>query len=116
MPHILSLYKRFIMHKRETRFFHTFLLLADGNFLLRFLRMKKFRVRESQELLEKYLRMRQENPQWFLGLDVRDPTLDSLISEGYFFALPERDESGRRVFFSVAGEGILSNVLFTEIA
>ncbi|KAK3878038.1 hypothetical protein Pcinc_017298 [Petrolisthes cinctipes] len=76
----------------------------DGNFLLRFLRMKKFRVRESQELLEKYLRMRQDNPQWFLGLDVRDPTLDSLISSGYFFALPERDESGRRVFFSVAGK------------
>ncbi|XP_063846038.1 clavesin-2-like [Scylla paramamosain] len=72
----------------------------DGNFLLRFLRMKKFRVEEAQEQLEKYLRMRQEHPQWFTKLNILDPTLDELISTGYFFALPERDESGRRVFFS----------------
>ncbi|KAG7175764.1 Alpha-tocopherol transfer protein-like 3 [Homarus americanus] len=76
----------------------------DGNFLLRFLRMKKFRLRESQELLEKYLKMRVDQPHWFTRLDVRDPTLDRLISTGYFFALPERDDSGRRVFFSVAGK------------
>ncbi|KAK8381531.1 hypothetical protein O3P69_018546 [Scylla paramamosain] len=76
----------------------------DGNFLLRFLRMKKFRVEEAQEQLEKYLRMRQEHPQWFTKLNILDPTLDELISTGYFFALPERDESGRRVFFSVGGK------------
>lgn len=67
--------------------------------------MKKFRIRESQELLEKYLRMRLDHPRWFTGLDARDPRLDQLITDGYFFALPERDDSGRRVFFSVAGEG-----------
>ncbi|MPC07514.1 hypothetical protein E2C01_000075 [Portunus trituberculatus] len=65
--------------------------------------MKKFRVEEAQEQLEKYLRMRQEHPQWFTKLNILDPTLDELISTGYFFALPERDESGRRVFFSVGG-------------
>lgn len=76
----------------------------DGNFLLRFLRMKKFRVQEAQEQLEKYLRMRQEHPHWFTKLDILDPTIDQLISTGYFFALPERDESGRRVFFSIGGK------------
>ncbi|XP_071521723.1 alpha-tocopherol transfer protein-like [Panulirus ornatus] len=76
----------------------------DSNFLLRFLRMKKFRIRESQDQLEKYLRMRMDHPHWFTGLDVRDPALEDLIDTGYFFALPERDDSGRRVFFSVAGK------------
>ncbi|ROT83407.1 putative clavesin-2 [Penaeus vannamei] len=75
----------------------------DGNFLLRFLRMKKFRIREAQELLEKYLHMRTENTHWFHGLDIKDPMIENLIDRGYFFALPERDDSGRRVFFSVAG-------------
>ncbi|XP_045585325.1 clavesin-1 [Procambarus clarkii] len=75
----------------------------DGNFLLRFLRMKKFRVQESQDLLVKYLHMRREHPQWFTGLDVRDPDIDELVSCGYFFALPERDDSGRRVFLNIAG-------------
>ncbi|XP_063598765.1 alpha-tocopherol transfer protein-like [Penaeus indicus] len=75
----------------------------DGNFLLRFLRMKKFRIREAQELLEKYLHMRTENTHWFHGLDIKDPMIEDLIDRGYFFALPERDDSGRRVFFSVAG-------------
>lgn len=78
--------------------------LADGNFLLRFLRMKKYRIREAQELLEKYLHMRTENTHWFHGLDIKDPMIEDLIDRGYFFALPERDDSGRRVFFSVAGK------------
>ncbi|KAK8745139.1 hypothetical protein OTU49_000472, partial [Cherax quadricarinatus] len=76
----------------------------DGNFLLRFLRMKKFRLQQSQELLVKYLMMRRDHPQWFTGLDVRDPHIDALIDTGYFFALPERDDSGRRVFLNVAGK------------
>ncbi|ROT78928.1 Clavesin-1 [Penaeus vannamei] len=65
--------------------------------------MKKFRIREAQELLEKYLHMRTENTHWFHGLDIKDPMIENLIDRGYFFALPERDDSGRRVFFSVAG-------------
>ncbi|KAK7017918.1 hypothetical protein SK128_013831, partial [Halocaridina rubra] len=74
-----------------------------GNFLLRFLRLKKFRIKESQELLEKYLYIRLEHSHWFGRLDIRDTMLEDLIDKGYFFALPERDDSGRRVFFSVAG-------------
>lgn len=77
----------------------------DGNFLMRFLRLKKFRIKESQELLEKYLRIRLEHNHWFGCLDISsDRTLEDLIDKGYFFALPERDDSGRRVFFSVAGK------------
>ncbi|XP_076053503.1 alpha-tocopherol transfer protein-like [Oratosquilla oratoria] len=73
----------------------------DANFLLRFLRMKKFRVSETQTLLEKYLRMREQHPLWFRALDPRDPGISDLIDRGYFFALPDRDDDGRRVFFSI---------------
>ncbi|XP_066979202.1 clavesin-2 isoform X1 [Macrobrachium rosenbergii] len=76
----------------------------DANFLLRFLRLKKFRMKESKECLEKYLRIRQEHSNWFSRLDICDRMLEDLIDQGYFFALPERDESGRRVFFSVASK------------
>ncbi|KAB7502224.1 Clavesin-1 [Armadillidium nasatum] len=74
-----------------------------SNFLLRFLRMKKFRVGDAQQILERYLRMRMDHPSWFRNLDFRDPRMEDLIDRGYFFALPERDDAGRRVFFSVAG-------------
>ncbi|CAL4112114.1 unnamed protein product [Meganyctiphanes norvegica] len=75
----------------------------DGNFLVRFLRMKKYKLEESEALLEKYLRIRQENSAWFRNLDALDPQLNDMINRGYFFALPERDDYGRRIFFSVAG-------------
>lgn len=76
----------------------------DGNFLLRFLRMKKYRIKEAQDFLEKYLRIRLEHAHWFARLDIRDRNLEHLIDQGYFFALPERDDNGRRVFFSIAGK------------
>jgi len=75
----------------------------DGNFLVRFLRMKKYKHEESEALLKKYLKIRQENSTWFKNLDVLDPQLNDMINRGYFFALPERDDYGRRIFFSVAG-------------
>ena len=66
--------------------------------------MKKFCVRDAQHLLEKYLKIRREHPQWFSKLDILDPRLSDLVDRGYFFALPERDASGRRVFFSKVGK------------
>ena len=81
---------------------------SDHSFLLRFLRTKKFRISDAQTLLEKYLKMRTEHQDWFGNLDIRNPRLEELIDRGYFFALPERDEFGRRVFFSVAGKEMIS--------
>jgi len=75
----------------------------DSNFLLRFLRMQKFEVKESCEILDKYLNMRWQHPSWFQNLDCRDPKLAELISMGYILALPERDAHGRRVIYSKAG-------------
>ena len=43
----------------------------DSNFLLRFLRMQKFEVATSCEILDKYLTMRWQHPSWFQNLDCR---------------------------------------------
>lgn len=74
----------------------------DSNFILRFLRMQKFEIKESCEILDKYLTMRCQYPTWFQNLDCKDPALADLVSQGYIFALPNRDQHGRRVIFSRA--------------
>jgi len=75
---------------------------SDNSFLLRFLRMKKFEVGDSIKVLDKYLKMRSQNPGWFNALDIREPKLNQLISDGYCFVLPQRDARGRRVVYSRA--------------
>jgi len=75
---------------------------TDNSFLLRFLRMKKFEVTDTIKVLEKYLKMRCQNPEWFADLNIAEPKLNQLISEGYCFVLPERDSRGRKVVYSRA--------------
>uniref|UniRef100_A0A2P2I6W6 Clavesin-2 n=1 Tax=Hirondellea gigas TaxID=1518452 RepID=A0A2P2I6W6_9CRUS len=72
----------------------------DNSFLLRFLRFQKYRLEEAKDQLIKYLKMREDNHLWFRNLDIRDPSLTTLIDGGYWFALPEKDKAGRRVFFN----------------
>jgi len=74
----------------------------DANFLLRFLRMQKFEIKEACEILDKYITMRCQHPSWFQNLDSRDSALSELINMGYIFVLPDRDAHGRRVIFSKA--------------
>merc|ERR1711978_90382 len=81
-------------HIRRTR--------LDSNFILRFLRMQKFDSQESCTILDKYLTMRGQYPAWFQKLDCRDQAISDLVSAGYIFVLPDRDQHGRRVIFSQA--------------
>ena len=50
-------------HLRRTR--------LDSSFILRFLRMQKFDIKESCVIMEKYLTMRNQFPSWFQNLDCR---------------------------------------------
>jgi len=74
---------------------------TDANFLLRFLRMQKFRVEKSCVVVEKYTFMREEYPQYFRNLDISKPELQELVLSGFMFVLPERDSFGRRVIFHI---------------
>jgi len=75
----------------------------DANFLLRFLRHKKFNVTLAKETLVQYLTMRQEHSKWFHNLSLSDPIVEDLINRGVVFALPQRDRNGRRVIFTIGG-------------
>merc|ERR1712173_350592 len=66
------------------------------------LRMQKFEIKESCEILDKYMTMRCQYPAWFQNLDCKDPALADLVDKGYIFVLPDRDQHGRRVIFSQA--------------
>ncbi|KAL0279833.1 UNVERIFIED_CONTAM: hypothetical protein PYX00_001310 [Menopon gallinae] len=69
----------------------------DDNFLLRFLRIRKFNVPMAQHNLIKYLNFRQSLGHLLFNLDYLEPKVAELINSGYIFASPERDSSGRRV-------------------
>lgn len=74
----------------------------DSNFLLQFLRHRKFSIPMAQDSLEKYLVLTHYthdgiNP--YIHIDLEIPTIQYLLKEGTVFALPKRDKLGRRVMF-----------------
>ncbi|XP_068619992.1 alpha-tocopherol transfer protein-like [Battus philenor] len=69
----------------------------DSNFLLRFLRTKKFSVPMAQEAIERYVLLRQSWGIAFNQLDHTLPTMTELINLGYIFVSPYKDKAGRRV-------------------
>nr|CAD7264565.1 unnamed protein product [Timema shepardi] len=76
--------------------------MANSVFLLRFLRTKKFSIPLAQEMLERYLTIRQMYPDWFRKLDIDEPAVKEIIEAGYLVPLPERDDFGRRVILRCA--------------
>ncbi|XP_063237884.1 uncharacterized protein LOC134539629 [Bacillus rossius redtenbacheri] len=89
---------------------------TDSVFLLRFLRSKKFSVPLAQEMLERYLTVRQLYPLWFRGLSADEPVVREILLAGYLVPLPERDEFGRRVILRCAGtySHIFQNCLYFQ--
>jgi len=97
----------------------------DSNFLLRFLRVKKFSVPSAFDTLTKYIGMRQNHVSWFHNTTINDPMVADLISRGVSFALPERDKFGRRVMFTIGAnidpsyhtsEAVLKAIMLTAEA
>ncbi|XP_027839521.1 alpha-tocopherol transfer protein-like isoform X2 [Aphis gossypii] len=77
---------------------------SDDNFLLRFLRAKKFSLPLAQEALERYLLLRQTfGRQLFNELDITCPRLEKLLELGYIFVVPKRDKNGRRIIITRPG-------------
>lgn len=74
MPHYFTIFFVFIIS-----------FFSDAQFLLRFLRTKKYSLPLAQEMLERYLAIRQLYPDWFKKLDVDDPKMLELIDLGLVF-------------------------------
>ncbi|XP_072931320.1 alpha-tocopherol transfer protein-like [Epargyreus clarus] len=69
----------------------------DANYLLRYLRTKKFSVPMAQEAIERYILLRQSWGIAFNQLDYKLPVMMELIDLGYIFVSPFKDKAGRRV-------------------
>ncbi|KYN34130.1 Alpha-tocopherol transfer protein-like protein [Trachymyrmex septentrionalis] len=85
----------------------------DAQFLLRFLRCKKFNVPMAQEAIERYLLLRQVYQQAFHKLDITEPNMEELLSLGYLFAVPGRDAKGRRII--IARPGVFDPHKYTNV-
>ncbi|XP_058836393.1 clavesin-2-like [Topomyia yanbarensis] len=73
---------------------------TDSQFLLRFLRSKKYSINNATETLERYLVCRALHPAWFTLLDIEDPDINALFEAGYLFPMLERDSKGRTLIFN----------------
>ena len=80
---------------------------TDSIFLLRFLRLKNFDMTDSIAMLIKYLTMRTKFPDWWKGLDIHEPKLNKMVSNGYLFVLPQCDDQGRLHFVFVYMYGVI---------
>ncbi|KAG5681629.1 hypothetical protein PVAND_011045 [Polypedilum vanderplanki] len=75
-------------------------LRLDANFLLRFLRCKKFSIPMAKEMIERYLVLRHytyDNMKPFQNFDMNMPVMQELLDAGYIFACPKRDHLNRRI-------------------
>lgn len=81
-----------------------YIIILDSNFLLRFLRFKKFHITLAQEALERYILLRQTFGVAFNCLDITIPMMEELTDLGYLFACPKRDSKGRRVIIARPGK------------
>lgn len=77
---------------------------TDDNFLLRFLRNKKFSVPMAQQQLLKYLNMKRVMGHLAYNLDFLNPGVKALIDNGYIMFSPIRDKYGRRTILYFASE------------
>lgn len=70
----------------------------DTNFLLRFLRAKKFSVNMAQESIERFILLRStQDGLYFQRMDMYEARVMQLINLGYIFCVPQRDNLGRRI-------------------
>lgn len=69
----------------------------DSNFLLRFLRFRKFDVPKAMIALERWLVAREGayGSDWMSNLDFSKPNIEGMIDRGIMMAFPKRDKNGR---------------------
>ncbi|KAF5300700.1 hypothetical protein FQA39_LY11062 [Lamprigera yunnana] len=75
--------------------------ITDDIFLLRFLRVKKYSLHMTQQMILKYLNLRRCFSHMFNKLDYLEPNVHELISTGYIFVSPFKDKNGRRVIITI---------------
>ncbi|KAL4235165.1 hypothetical protein ACF0H5_006803 [Mactra antiquata] len=77
---------------------------TDFEFLLRFLRVRKFSQLEARKSLENYWTSKTLHPKWFLNVDPADEGVLAFLKSGVMYSPKKYDKFGRRVVIFPAGK------------
>ncbi|KAK9880856.1 hypothetical protein WA026_013181 [Henosepilachna vigintioctopunctata] len=91
-------------------------LFIDDNYLLRFLRTKKFSLFMTQQMILKYLNFRKKFFHYIDSLDFEEEKANALINTGFIFASPIRDNEGRRVIIYNVGKFDMDRFINVDMA
>ncbi|XP_029935411.1 clavesin-1-like [Myripristis murdjan] len=90
-------------------------LRTDDDFILRFLRARKFDQTETFRLLAQYFQFRQQNLDMFQSFKVDDPGIKRALMDGFPGVLETPDQHGRKILILFASNWDQSRNSFTDI-
>ncbi|XP_077365311.1 clavesin-1-like [Vanacampus margaritifer] len=90
-------------------------LRTDDDFILRFLRARKFDPVETFRLLAQYFQFRQQNLDMFQSFKVDDPGIKRALMDGFPGVLETPDQHGRKILILFASNWDQSRNSFTDI-
>ncbi|XP_062335684.1 clavesin-1-like [Osmerus eperlanus] len=90
-------------------------LRTDDDFILRFLRARKFNQAETFRLLAQYFQFRQQNLDMFQSFKVDDPGIKRALMDGFPGVLETPDQHGRKILILFASNWDQGRNSFTDI-
>ncbi|XP_064797535.1 clavesin-1-like isoform X2 [Oncorhynchus masou masou] len=90
-------------------------LRTDDDFILRFLRARKFNQAETFRLLAQYFQFRQQNLDMFQSFKVDDPGIKRALMDGFPGVLETPDQHGRKILILFASNWDQGRSSFTDI-
>ncbi|MED6254682.1 Clavesin-1 [Ilyodon furcidens] len=90
-------------------------LRTDDEFILRFLRARKFDQVETFRLLAQYFQFRQQNLDMFQSFKVDDPSIKRALMDGFPGVLETPDQHGRKILILFASNWDQSRNSFIDI-
>ncbi|KAM4719079.1 clavesin-1-like [Anableps anableps] len=90
-------------------------LRTDDEFILRFLRARKFDHAETFRLLAQYFQFRQQNLDMFQSFKVDDPSIKRALMDGFPGVLETPDQHGRKILILFASNWDQSRNSFIDI-
>ncbi|XP_071761264.2 clavesin-1-like [Centroberyx gerrardi] len=90
-------------------------LRTDDDFILRFLRARKFDQTETFRLLAQYFQFRQQNLDMFQSFKVDDPGIKRALMDGFPGVLETPDQHGRKILILFASNWDQGRNSFTDI-
>ncbi|XP_010769445.1 clavesin-2 [Notothenia coriiceps] len=91
-------------------------LRTDDDFILRFLRARKFNQTETFRLLAQYFQFRQQNLDMFQSFKVDDPGIKRALMDGFPGVLETPDQHGRKILILFASNWDQSRYSFLSLS